>query len=42
MKWYVTGDTHGNNEARLKQFEKNEDQIALIILGDSSVNYALN
>lgn len=42
MKWYITGDTHGKNEERLKQFEKNEDQIALIILGDSGVNFYLN
>lgn len=44
MKWYITGDTHGKNEARLEHFDRGEDfnQIALIILGDSGINFYLN
>lgn len=44
MKWYITGDTHGRNEVRLEHFDRGEDftQIALIILGDSGINFYLN
>ena len=44
MKWHITGDTHGRNESRLGHFDRGEDfsQIALIILGDSGINFYLN
>lgn len=40
VKWYITGDTHGDF-SRFKELEK-DDYIAVIILGDTAVNWNLN
>ena len=41
MKWYITGDTHGDF-SRFSYYDKLKENIAVIICGDASVNYYLN
>ena len=41
MKWYITGDTHGDF-SRFSYYDKLKKDIAVIICGDAGVNYYLN
>lgn len=41
-KWYITGDTHGNFSRFKDAGLQHEENIAVIVLGDSAVNWNLN
>ena len=41
MKWFITGDTHGDF-SRFKEQLPKEEEIAVIILGDAAVNWNLD
>lgn len=46
-RWIVTGDTHGNVRARLKNIQSNlnidnPEEYGIIILGDAGINYTLD
>ena len=43
MKWYITGDCHGDI-SRFKNFfaVSTAEKIGIIILGDAGINYYLN
>lgn len=44
MKWYLVGDRHGTytEYRKLKPLKDQDDQVAVIVLGDCGLNYYLN
>lgn len=44
MRWYITGDTHGNftRFSKLNEYQDKTQQIGVIVLGDCAVNWTLD